>query len=116
MSVTQSNVNPGSSFNRAEYNKTYYQRNKEKLCEQRMETYRRQKGTKALNYYINTHLDEDLHTMHDLLLETDESDPEQYERCASLMKVAQLMIEIKLTALGQPQEEIERIRNLPIDT
>jgi hypothetical protein len=113
----QQNVTtPSGKFDRAEYNRQYYLRNKETLCEKRNENYRRNKGAKALNEYINTHLDEDLVVIRDELLKTDESDPAQYQTCVDLMNLAKLLIEIKYVAIGASFEEIQKIRNHPVET
>lgn len=104
-----------AGFDRAEYYRQYYQRNKEKLCERRTENYRRRKGAKALTEYINTYLDEDLVVIRDELMKIDESDPEQYETCISMMKLAKLLLEIKTVAIGGGIEELEKIRNLPVE-
>lgn len=101
-------------FDRNQYNRQYYLRNKEKLCDRRTERYRICEGAKALNEYVNTDLDKDLVTFRDELLRIDETDPEQLQRCIDLMKVAKMSMEIKCIAAGLPQEEIDRIHNLPI--
>jgi hypothetical protein len=116
MSAFQQNMETKSAgFDRAQYYRDYYQRNKEKLCEKRTENYRRRKGAKALTEYINTHLDEDLVVMRDELIKIDESNPEQYEICISMMKVAKLLLEIKTVAIGGGIEDLERIRNMPVE-
>jgi hypothetical protein len=116
MSTFQENMETKSAgFDRAKYYREYYQRNKEKLCEQRTENYRRRKGAKALKEYAYTHLDEDLVVIRDELMNIDESDPEQYELCIAMMKIAKLLLEIKTVAIGGGMEEIERIRNLPVE-
>jgi hypothetical protein len=105
-----------TSFDRAEYYRQYYQKNKEKLCNKQTENYRRRKGAKALSEYINNHLDEDLVVIYNELANIDESDPEQHELCISMMYLARLMLEIKTVAIGASPEELERVRNLKIDT
>lgn len=46
----------------------------------------------------------------------EEGDPLEYEKSVTLMHIGKVLMELKLTALGQPQEEIERISNLPVES
>lgn len=103
-------------FDRSEYNRQYYQRNKEKLLEKQSERYQSSKGYRVFKEYVEKYLDEDLITIRDILLTLDETDPLECQQIILLMKYVKVLMEIKLMTLGQPQEEIERIRNLPVDT
>ena len=103
-------------FDRAEYNRKYYQRNKEKLIEKQSERYNKSKGYRAFKEYIEKYLDEDLITVRDIIMTRDENDPLEYQQLILMMNYAKVLMEIKLMALGQPEEEIERIRNLPVES
>jgi hypothetical protein len=103
-------------FNRAEYNRQYYQKNKEKILERQAEKYQNSKRYKTLKKYLEKHLDEDLITIRDLLLSIEEDDPLEYEKTVTLMYIGKALLELKFTALGQPQEEIDKIRNLPVES
>jgi hypothetical protein len=116
MSAFQQNMETKSAgFDRAQYYRDYYQRNKEKLCNKQAENYRRRKGAKALTEYVNTYLEEDLVVIRDELMKIDESNPKQYETCISMMKLAKLLLEIKYVVIGAEMGEIERIRNMPVE-
>lgn len=114
--ITSNTQMNGGGFNRTEYNRQYYQKNKEKILERQAEKYQNTKRYKVLKKYVEKHLDEDLVTVRDLLVNIEENDPLEYEKSVTLMNIAKFLMELKLVALGQPQEEIDRIRNLPVES
>lgn len=103
-----------SKFDRAEYNRQYYLRNKEKLDQRRLDNYHKNKGLKTLNEYVNNHLDEDMAIIRDELLKIDENDPEEKERCIELMKIAKILLMMKSAALREDPSEIEKIKSIPL--
>lgn len=103
-----------ATFNRTEYNRQYYFKNKEKLDQRRLDNYHKNKGLKTLYDYVKNHLDSDMEFVRDELLKTDETDPEQVEYCIELMKLAKILLLMKSRVLQEDQSEIERLKNIQI--
>lgn len=103
-----------TTFNRTEYNKQYYLKNKEKLDQRRLENYHKNKGFKTFTDYVTNHLEKDMEFVRDELIKTDDTDPEQVEYCIDLMKIAKFLLLIQSVALGESMTEIEKIKNIKI--
>ena len=89
------------------YNQHYYLQNKIKLNQKRSENYYKNKYLKTLNKYINNHLNEDMITIKDKLLKIDENIPKKRDRCIELMKIAKMLLVIKLVTLHENSSKIE---------
>lgn len=113
---TSPNVTMNSNkFNRVEYNKAYYEKNKQKILVDRSDKYQQTKLYKDFLKYVDEYLDEDLIIIRDVLLSLDENNIHERDKVILLMKYAKILMEIKALKLGFNDQEIQEIRNLSVE-
>jgi hypothetical protein len=103
-----------ATFNRTEYHRQYYLRNKEKLDQKRLDNYHKNRALKTFNEYARNHLDEDMVVVRDELVKIDENDPSQREKCIALMGIAKLLLVMKSVVVGDDVVEIEKFKSIQI--
>jgi hypothetical protein len=105
-----------TTFNRTEYNKQYYLRNKDKLDRRRLDNYHKNKETNSVIDFVKYRLDDDMMNIRNMLLEVDETDPNQVEMCIELMNLAKTLLLLKAMSIGDDETEINKIKSMQIPT